>query len=123
MKVIIAGTRTLSPTQQDIEKAVKDSGFAITEVVCGLARGVDRAGRSWAMSKSIPVKEFRANWSSEGEAAGPIRNAQMGRYADALILIWDGESPGSASMKRIMASQKKPIHEVVDETSKTPENT
>lgn len=113
MKVIIAGSRTLTPTMDEIQKAVDDSGFNITELVCGMARGVDKEALKWAKSKSIPVKEFRANWTFYGDSAGPIRNTDMGRYADALILIWDGFSAGSASMKRVMISLKKPYHEVI----------
>jgi hypothetical protein len=37
----------------------------------------------------------------------------MAEYADALILVWDGKSRGSASMKREMEKLGKPIYEVI----------
>ena len=37
MKTIIAGSRNLTP---NISKIVQESGFDITEVVCGMATGV-----------------------------------------------------------------------------------
>ena len=39
MRVIIAGSRTITD-MLELEKAVKDSGFTITEVLCGGAQGV-----------------------------------------------------------------------------------
>ncbi len=61
----------------------------------------------------LPVKEFPADWDQHGNAAGPIRNAQMADYADALLLIYDGESRGSLNMRKQMAQLKKPIYEVI----------
>ena len=97
MKVIIAGSRTIS-NRGLIRQAMDDSEFKIDEAVCGMARGVDSEARWIAMFRGIPVKEFPANWGLYGKRAGHIRNAQMADYADALILIWDGKSRGSANM-------------------------
>jgi hypothetical protein len=30
--------------------------------------------------------------------AGPIRNGEMAKYADALIVFWDGKSRGTKNM-------------------------
>lgn len=81
----------------DIEAAVIASGFQITEVVSGRATGVDRLGEYWAAIAGKPVKHFPADWSL-GRAAGHIRNGQMASYADALIAVWDGQSPGTRNM-------------------------
>ena len=97
MKVIIAGSRTISD-RESVEAAIKASGFEITEVVCGMARGVDTEGFNWAKDNNIPVKEFHADWEKYGRAAGPIRNKQMAEYADALIAFWDGKSRGTKHM-------------------------
>jgi hypothetical protein len=67
----------------------------ITEVVCGLARGVDSLGKKWAEKNDIPVKEFPADWDRHGRKAGYLRNVEMVKYADALIAVWDGESKGT----------------------------
>jgi hypothetical protein len=37
----------------------------------------------------------------------------MAEEGDALLLIWDGESKGSANMKKEMLFKKKPIYEVI----------
>jgi hypothetical protein len=48
-----------------------------------------------------------------GRSAGPKRNRKMAEYSDALLLIWDGESPGSSSMKKAMIALGKPVFEVI----------
>lgn len=112
MKVIIAGSRTITDLAI-VKKAVKDSGFEITEVVCGQAKGVDTLGFQYAFDNNIPIKTFPADWETHGKAAGPIRNMQMAKYADALILVWDGKSRGSDNMKRVGGSMLLKIYEVV----------
>ena len=37
----------------------------------------------------------------------------MAAYANALLLIWDGESKGRKSMKSEMAKLDKPIYEII----------
>ena len=93
-----------------IGEAVKRSGFNITEEVCGMARGADMYGGKWARENGIPVKKFPANWDEHGKAAGPLRNKEMGDYADAaIIFIWDG-SRGSANMAAYMEKIGKPTY-------------
>jgi hypothetical protein len=113
MKVIIAGSRHMPFSSFPlIGQAVEKSGYNITEVVCGMARGADQFGAKWAYENKIPVKKFPANWDEHGKAAGPIRNAEMAMYADAaIIFIWDG-SRGSADMDRKMRNLKKPVFTV-----------
>jgi len=81
--------------------AIEESGFQIDEIVCGEARGVDSLGRRYGEKNNIPIKSFPAEWDIYGKSAGYVRNGQMGNYATHLILIWDGESRGSASMLKI----------------------
>ncbi len=97
MKVIIAGSRTISDINE-LYAAVRESGFEITEVVCGEARGVDLMGRWWAAQKKIPIASFPADWAKDSRLAGYRRNHRMAGYADALIAVWDGESVGTAHM-------------------------
>lgn len=104
MKTIIAGTRTINDYNM-VLKAIKDSNFVITEIVSGGAEGPDKLGEVYANANQIPIKHFLADWKTFGKSAGPIRNIEMGDYADALIAIWDGESAGTRQM--ISYAQKK----------------
>lgn len=97
MKTIIAGGRDIT-AKWVVDEAVRESGFEITEVVSGRARGVDFLGEAWAHEKAIPIVWFEAHWSYYGRKAGPIRNALMSEYADALLAIWDGKSAGTRDM-------------------------
>jgi hypothetical protein len=122
MKLIIAGTRTLYPRSTFLEACIAQFGLSPTEIVCGGAKGVDTVGKSVAEYNGWPVKTFLPNWDLFGKAAGPHRNGEMAHYADALLLIWNGWSPGSASMKGAMLQLNKPIHEVIlKETSNVKE--
>lgn len=97
MKTIIAGSRHI--TDLDIVRsAIAESGFQISEVVCGCAVGVDTVGSWWAVIESVPITRFKPNWNTHGKAAGPIRNRQMAEYAEALIAVWDGKSRGTKNM-------------------------
>lgn len=100
MKVIIAGSRGVV-SLSEVAIAVEKSGFAITEEVSGTARGVDKLGEQYANAHGIPVKQFPADWNRYGKSAGYRRNEVMARYADALIAIWDGQSPGTRHMINI----------------------
>lgn len=97
VKVIIAGGRDVTDYSA-VVSAVKESGFEITEVVSGAARGVDRLGELFAEANNIPVKRFPAAWDKYGRGAGHIRNGEMANYAGGLIAVWDGESRGTRNM-------------------------
>ena len=119
MKLIIAGSRTLDLGPDFIAQylgATGWNGVVIDEVVSGTANGVDKTGEQFADDCLIPVKRFPADWDTHGKAAGHIRNKQMADYADALLLIWDGESRGSKNMKETMLKLGKPVYEVILKT-------
>lgn len=97
MKTIIAGSRHLN-NRYLVQLAVRGANWKIAEVVCGGTRGIDMLGKAWADKNSIPVKIFPADWRRYGRYAGPIRNQRMAEYADALIAVWDGKSPGTRDM-------------------------
>jgi hypothetical protein len=107
MKVIIAGSRTITEYYL-IENAIAYSGFKITEVVSGTARGVDRLGEIYAAKMNLPLTMFKPDWDKYNKSAGHIRNKQMAEYADGLIAIWDGISPGTKNMIENMKKVGKP---------------
>ncbi len=114
MKLIIAGSRTIHLSEDQICAILNTANIPeVTEVVCGMAFGIDTSGKEWADNYSIPVAPFPANWDKHGKAAGHIRNAEMAQHAEALLLIWDGESRGSKNMKETMLKLGKPVYEVI----------
>ena len=109
MKVIIAGSRDIID-MDELKNAINDSEFDITEVVCGGARGVDELGLIWGTNNDKPVKMFKADWHKFGKKAGIRRNIEMGKYADALIALWDGNSRGTDHMIRCAKMQELKVH-------------
>jgi hypothetical protein len=116
MKVIIAGSRTLSD-YGIIELAVTNSKFTPIEIISGCAKGADRLGELFAKNHNLPVKYFPADWNRFGKAAGYKRNQQMAEYGDALVAVWDGKSKGTGHMINIMKDLNKPFHVEIYESS------
>jgi hypothetical protein len=98
MKTIIAGSRTEKRFGPLVAAILKSNFAPISEVVSGGAEGVDQLGEEWARCYGVPVRQFPADWKRYGKAAGRQRNLQMAVYADALIALWDGKSPGTRHM-------------------------
>lgn len=99
MKVIVAGSRNITD-KNVVGDAMQNSGWDIevSEIVHGGARGVDSLAEFWAWLFKIKCKIFYPDWDKYGKAAGPIRNREMAKYADALVAIWDGKSRGTKNM-------------------------
>lgn len=112
MRVIIAGSRGITE-YGIVALAVALSGFEVTEVVSGRARGVDLLGERWAELNGVPVAYFPvtpAMWETEGKRAGHNRSHRMSQYADALVAVWDGRSKGTWSMIGIARAALHPVY-------------
>lgn len=115
-KLIVAGGRDFNDRDLMVRELndLCDTGGPYANyhlnIVSGMARGADALGHSLAKENHIPVYEFSADWDKHGKRAGFIRNEAMGRFADALIAFWDGESRGTSHMISFMQSLKKPVH-------------
>ncbi len=122
MKLVIFGSRpkyiprslTLQMQADLIAAAIAKFGLVPSEVVTGMAQGIDTAAIVYARAAGLPIKAFRPNWDDDGKAAGKIRNKQMAMYADVgLGLQWQ-DSPGTQHMIEIMKSLRKLCYTVND---------
>lgn len=112
MKIIIAGSRTISDINILI-KAIKLSAIEITsndEIVSGGARGVDTLGEQYAKQNNIKLTVFKPDWNKYGIKGGVIRNTRMSKYADCAIVVHCG-SKGSIDMVNKMKKINKPVFE------------
>ena len=107
VRLIIAGSRDAA----DIEWACTaidrmTAGLqGEIEVVCGGARGADRAGAEWGTRKGVRVHGFPAEWNSyRTKVAGIIRNAEMAWFGTHLLAVRAGHTPGTANM--IMTAER-----------------
>lgn len=89
-KIIICGPRDLWLTPEVIEDIVHVSGFKLTTLICGMAKGVDMSAFTWAYEKQIPIiqKPYKSQY---GKLGGFMRNQEMVDIADA----WIGVMPES----------------------------
>lgn len=108
MKIIIAGSRDITCYDLLLE-AIKESGIVIDdslEIVSGMAKGVDSLGVFFANENELKLHKFPADWKRHGMKAGPLRNIQMGEFADGLIALTNG-SKGTAHMINYMKKYNK----------------
>lgn len=87
----------------ELRMAWKDQYGPITEVVSGMANGIDKLG--YELARRITgkkAKEFPAKWSppplGNGKAGGVIRNEEMSGYADGAIIIALKDPGGKSSI-------------------------
>ena len=101
MITIIAGSRQ-GVTLDDVAQAVQAAPWQPSAVISGMAPGADRLGERWAALNGVPVVGMPAKWKLPGgmtdRGAGHKRNVKMAERAEALIAIWDGQSPGTRHM-------------------------
>lgn len=96
MKLLIAGSRGINVTPNQIRRYISDMGWDVSELISGGANGVDKCGESWAKEHNIPIKQVIPDWSI-GRQAGILRNKEMVNMADAALIFWDGKSRGTKS--------------------------
>jgi len=126
MKVAIVGDRNVFDHHL-IDKAIKQSGFDITEVVSGGAKGVDSLAERWASDHGVPCKVFKADWNNisvpgaviktnkwhkkYNANAGFDRNQQIVDYADAVIAIQpNGPTSGTQDTVKKTKKTNKPLY-------------
>lgn len=140
LKLIIAGSRTVDPTDEAIDAAVlllpiwgesprdltaeeRDLRLAeipakISYVVCGESPGggADPAGKRWATARGIAVVsepitgEDVRYW---GKYLAPkMRNRRMAEIGDLALVFWDGKSNGSTDLVTRMVLRRKHVEVV-----------
>ncbi|VVB53318.1 Uncharacterised protein [uncultured archaeon] len=100
MRTIIAGSRD-GFTYEEVCEGIKASGFNITTVISGTARGVDNYGERWARENGIPVERYPADWVTHGKSAGYKRNELMALKAGIggqCLAFWYKKTPGTGHM-------------------------
>jgi precorrin-6x reductase len=108
MRVLVCGSRGFN----DYEFAKRFlSGYGITSIIHGGARGADSCGAKYAQDVGIPCIAFNADWNSYGRRAGIIRNERMLKEGapDLVVAFWDGNSKGTKHMIDIAEKAGVPV--------------
>lgn len=67
-------------------------------IVSGTANGADKLGEKYAEKHGLKIERHPANWGRYGRGAGPIRNAEMVKASDGVVVFWNGESTGAKNI-------------------------
>lgn len=109
MKVAIVGSRSIT-NMDHLNTALAHFNLIVTEVVSGGAIGVDTLAYRWAKTHSRPIHIFFPDWGKYGKRAGNERNRLIVAYADEILAIWDGGSPGTHSSIILAGYMNKPCY-------------
>lgn len=130
-KLIIAGSRSLHPTDEQIDAEVLRLPIwgeippeisrvreVISLVVSGRSPGggADACGERWAKARGIEVHPepiTDADVRRYGKFLAPkVRNSRMAEVGDIALIFWDGISNGSTDMVTRMTLRKKVVEVV-----------
>lgn len=99
MRVLVCGgtnytdTKTFSQVMDEYHKK-----YVFTLVIQGGARGADFMAKMWAVDNNVDEKQFDAEWSKYGSAAGPLRNQRMINEGKPELVIAFPGGRGTADM-------------------------
>lgn len=117
MKIAIVGSRSLEGRRSDVRRAIlrspwfKSGASGVERVISGGASGVDTYAEQLAEEMEIETKIIEPDWEQYGPAAGPKRNTKIVEEADAAIVIWTGNSDGTADTLRKAIDAGIPIYQ------------
>ena len=89
-----------------ITEHTKSNGI---EIVSGGARGVDSMAERYAEHHGLTMKVFKADWDRYSRSAGYIRNAEIAKYSDMCIALWDGKSKGTKNTISLFKKMNKTV--------------
>jgi len=117
VKLLIAGSRSLANQRSAVREAIFRSPWldegepsGVDKIIAGGADGVDTFAIQIAEEFALDTEVHEPLWEDWGPAAGPKRNTDMVEAADAILIVWDGNSDGSADTLRKAIDSGKPLY-------------
>lgn len=111
-KLVIAGSRDFQDYSllcETVDRHLKNkAGNKTITIISGTANGADQLGERYAKEKGYKLEYYPADWEHYGNAAGPLRNTQMAKAADDVIVFWDGKSAGTKNMMEAAERENVP---------------
>ena len=98
-RLVVAGSRgfdSYARLSEELDKYL--AGKEKVTIISGTARGADRLGEQYAQEHGYRIEQVPAQWAKYHQGAGPIRNKQMVKTADAVLVFWDNESTGTRNI-------------------------
>lgn len=115
MKLLVSGSRAIQD-DEFVASMLDSVDWDFDTIMHGDADGVDTSATRWAVKKGIDVETHEIPewvWSKVGTKAGPMRNDYMVEQANAVVVIWDGESSGTKDVLKKADAEGVPLRKVV----------
>ena len=104
MKLMIAGSRGIT----DFDLSPYISGDVDT-IISGGACGIDGLAEQYADLHRLSKYIMRPRYDLYGRAAPLKRNEEMVDMADAVLIVWDGQSKGTQYTLKYAKKRNKPV--------------
>lgn len=104
MKLLVAGSRGI--TDFDLSPYISPE---VDTIISGGASGVDGIAEQYADTHHLAKVIVRPRYELYGRAAPIRRNEEMVDMADAVLVVWDGQSRGTLSTLKYAEKKKKPV--------------
>jgi len=106
MNIAIIGTRTINNNKL-VEGQI--ANYKFDKIISGGARGVDTTVKNYAIKNNIPLQEILPDYKKYGRAAPIIRNKQIIKSGDFILIFWDNKSRGTKFCIEYAKKLKKEI--------------
>ncbi|QIX62746.1 DUF2493 domain-containing protein [Hymenobacter sp. BT18] len=104
--IAVVGSRSIRSCTALIQRLVE---LEPARLISGGATGVDSLAATWAQANRVPLLELRPDYATHGPTAAPhVRNVEIVRQADLVLVVWDGRSKGTLSALRAARRLGKP---------------
>lgn len=117
-KLAVVGSRGFGHEKEvtDQIKLVVDS-TKIDTIVSGGAKGIDTYAEQWADKNGLNKIIHLAEWDKYGNSAGYRRNIDIINDADAVMVFWKDNSPGTKISIDLAKKEDKPtfVNQIVVE--------
>lgn len=90
MRVAVVGSRSLK-----IENIKEHLPKNTTEIISGGAKGIDTCVASYAKNAGIVLTEIKPDYNRYKRGAPLVRNKEIVRLAEFVLIFWDGKSKGT----------------------------
>ena len=108
MKLLVVGSRSI--TEFDLSPYINAD---VDTIISGGASGIDSLAEQYADAHHISKYILRPRYDIFGRAAPLRRNEQMVDIADAVLVIWNGQSKGTHYILKYTQKKNKPITLIV----------
>ncbi len=90
MKIAVIGSRDL--IIQNLEEYLPEH---TDEIISGGAKGIDNCAAVYAKNNGILLTEIKPDYSRYKKGAPLVRNREIVKLADYVLIFWNGKSKGT----------------------------